>query len=176
MGLLDGWAFCPRCRSGLERGDGSVECAGCGFVAYANAGPTACGLCVHDGKLLLVRRASDVYKGYWDLPGGFLAEGEHPLDALRREVLEETALRVEPEDFVGIWMDWYGEGGEAEGVVATLNLYWTARVLAGEPKAADDVAELRWFAPAELPAPTELAFENVAEVISTWRRSRDAQA
>ena len=35
-------------------------------------------------------------KGLWDLPGGFLHEDEHPLDGLRREVREETALEIEP--------------------------------------------------------------------------------
>ena len=36
------------------------------------------------------------YAGMWDLPGGFLHEDEHPLDALRRELLGEPGLDVEP--------------------------------------------------------------------------------
>jgi 8-oxo-dGTP diphosphatase len=101
----------------------------------------------------------------WDLPGGFLEEGEHPFDALRRELHEETSLEVEPLDFVGVWMDRYGEGDAAP---ATLNLYWTARVFAGDPRAADDVSELRWFPLDELPPAEELAF-HIAEVIAAWR-------
>jgi hypothetical protein len=38
--------------------------------------------------------------------------------------------------------------------------------MGGEPEAADDVSELRWFAPAELPG--EYAF-HIAQVISAWR-------
>ena len=52
---------------------------------------------------------------------------------------------------------------------ATLNLYWTARVIGGEPRAADDVSELQWFESDELPPPDELAFENVPLVLSAWR-------
>jgi 8-oxo-dGTP diphosphatase len=114
--------------------------------------------------VLLARRAGEPFRGYWDLPGGFLDEGEHPLDGIRRELLEETGLEVEPEDFVGVWMDRYGT---AEDSHATLNLYWTARVVSGEPKAADDVSEIAWFLRDELPPAGELAF-HIAEVLDAW--------
>ena len=116
--------------------------------------------------MLLARRAGEVFHGYWDLPGGFLEEGEHPLDGIRRELLEETGLEVHPEDFVGVWMDRYGDGDDAH---ATLNLYWTARIVGGDPEAADDVSELGWFAPDEFPPPQQLAF-HIGEVLATWRQ------
>ena len=167
MGSVAGWTYCPRCRAELERNEGRVNCPGCGFVAYANSEPTACAICVDgDGRVLLARRAAEVFRGFWDLPGGFLEEGEHPLDALRRELREETGLEVEPRDFVGIWIDRYGNRDDAP---ATLNLYWTADVVAGTPHAADDVAELRWFALDELPQPDELAF-HIADVLSAFRQ------
>lgn len=142
-----------------------AECPRCGFRAWASSKPTACAVVVDEqGRVLLARRAGEVFHGYWDLPGGFLDEGEHPHDALRRELLEETGLDVEPRDFLGIWMDRYGDGEDAH---ATLNLYWTARVVAGEPVAADDVSELAWFRPDEFPA--ELAF-HIGDVLETWRQ------
>lgn len=118
------------------------------------------------GRVLLARRAGEPFRGYWDLPGGFLDEGEHPLDGIRRELREETGLMVEPEDFVGVWIDRYGD---AEDAHATLNLYWTARVLGGEAEAADDVSEIAWFRPDELPPAGRLAF-HIAEVLATWRQ------
>jgi ADP-ribose pyrophosphatase YjhB (NUDIX family) len=167
VGELAGWKFCPRCREALRGDEQRLECPACGFVAYASSKATACAL-VEDGegRVLLARRAVEPFKGYWDVPGGFLEEGEHPLDALRRELLEETGLEVEPERFVGANVDRYGDGPEAP---STLNLYWTARVVGGEERPADDVSELRWFAPDELPPPDELAFENVAKVLAAWR-------
>jgi 8-oxo-dGTP diphosphatase len=167
MAQLDDWVACPRCRSDLERADKRVECPACGFVEYANPAPTACAVCVDaDGRILLVRRAAEVYHGYWDLPGGFVDEDEHPLGTMRRELREETGLEVEPLEFLGVWMDRYSEDDSGP---STLNLYWTARVVGGEPTAADDVSELRWFARSELPPPEEIAFRNVAMVLEPFR-------
>jgi len=118
------------------------------------------------GRVLLARRAQEPFKGRWDIPGGFLEEGEHPLDGARRELREETGLEVELLEFLGAWMDSYGGDSTAE---ATLNLYWTARAVGGEAAPADDVDDLRWFAPDELPDEDELAFENVPLVLAAWQ-------
>jgi 8-oxo-dGTP diphosphatase len=119
-----------------------------------------------DGRILLARRAGPPEKGKWDLPGGFLEEGEHPRDAVVRELREETGLEIEPIELVAIEMDVYGQDDDAP---ATLNLYWTARVVSGRPQAADDVSELRWFRADELPPDAELAFEVNARVLAPFR-------
>ena len=63
-------------------------------------------------------------------------------------------------------MDTYGDAPDAN---ATLNLFWTVRIVAGEPVAADDVAELRWFHPDELPSADELAFTLLPSVFEAWQ-------
>src|SRR5437773_1822414 len=78
-------------------------------------------------------------KGLWDLPGGFLDEEEHPLDALRREVREETSLELEALRFLGHYLEPY-DGR------TVLCLAWTGRGV-GEPHPGDDLVELRWFSP-----------------------------
>jgi 8-oxo-dGTP diphosphatase len=169
VGELAQWRFCPRCQEELRNEGPRVECPSCGFVAYASSKATA-GALVEDGdRVLLARRAREPFKGRWDIPGGFLEEGEHPLDGLRRELREETGLEVEPLEFVGVAMDRYGGDSTAE---ATLNMYWTARVVSGEPEPADDVSELAWFDRDELPGKDELAFENVPLVLAAWRAGR----
>ena len=150
-----------------------MSCPECGFVMYGSSQPTACAIVLDEqGRVLLARRAHEPFAGHWDLPGGFLDEGEHPLDALVRELREETSLEVEPLEFVGIWMDRYGSGEDAP---ATLNLYWTARAVTGEPEPADDVTELGWFATDGLPTAGELAF-HIPEVLSAWRSQQASGA
>jgi ADP-ribose pyrophosphatase YjhB (NUDIX family) len=119
-----------------------------------------------EGRVLLARRAIDPYRGMWDTPGGYLEEGEHPVDGIHRELLEETGLTVEPGEFLGAFMDWYGDAPDAN---ATLNLFWTASVVSGDPVPADDVAELRWFAAHEVPADEEFAFTVLPSVLDAWR-------
>jgi 8-oxo-dGTP diphosphatase len=166
MGELDGWRLCPRCGAELGGDAARLACDACGFIVYASSKPTAGALCVDNGRVLLARRAHPPFEGFWDIPGGFLDEGEDPLDGLRRELKEETGLEVEPQRFFGLWMDRYDSDSTAE---ATLNLYWTARVVGGQAAPADDVSELRWFGWDELPAADELAFENVPLVLAAWR-------
>jgi 8-oxo-dGTP diphosphatase len=166
VGVLDAWRFCPRCRTELEREPGRVSCQACGLVSFANPAPTACAA-VRDehGRVLLARRADGVFGGFWDLPGGFVEEDEHPHDTIRRELREETGLETEPGRFVGVWMDRYSEDDSGP---STLNLYWTARATSGEARAADDVSELRWFSLEDLPPAGEIAF-HIAEVLATIR-------
>ena len=118
------------------------------------------------GRVLLGRRAIEPFLGCWDFPGGFVEEHEHPLDALRRELREETSLEIEPVEYVGVLMDWYGPPGH--GARSTMNFFWSARVVSGEPRADDDVAELRWFDPRSLPSDQELAFSMTRDLLRRW--------
>ena len=159
MGALDGWRFCPICGEAIEKVEDRAECRACGYVGYANAVPGTEAVCFDaQGRVLLGRRAYDPRAGLWDLPGGFLHEDELPLDGLRREIREETALEIEPDRFLGHWLEPY------DGRIV-LCLAWTARA-SGEPRAGDDLAEVCWFEPHELPPPSELAFAHYPAVLS----------
>jgi ADP-ribose pyrophosphatase YjhB (NUDIX family) len=163
--FFDGWKSCPRCTAKLVFSEAEATCPACGLVVYANPAPTVSALLLDDdGRVLLARRAGEPGAGLWDLLGGFMDEGELPLETLGRELREETGVEIEPLSFFGAWPDRYGDGG-----VWTLNLYWTARIEAGEPEPADDVAEVAWFRPEELPPWEEFAFENTIAVLKAWK-------
>ncbi len=170
MGALTGWRYCPRCATELHVEPNHVVCPACGFAHYASSAPAVSAF-VHDDddRVLLARRAFEPDAGKWDSPGGFLEEGEDPIAGLERELREETGLECVVGDFVGTFVDTYGDGGDARAV---LNLVWEVRIASGDPTPADDVSELRWFARSALPPDDELAFRWLAPALRAWAARR----
>ncbi len=52
------------------------------------------GVVIHDGRALLIRRASPPLQGQWSIPGGMLEAGETLEQGVARELAEETGLEV----------------------------------------------------------------------------------
>src|SRR4051812_8442086 len=124
-----------------------VVCATCGTAHWSDPKPCASGLVTHRGRLLMVRRANDPWRDYWDVPGGFCGTAEHPITTAEREVLEETGLRIKVTGFLGMWIDEYGSVPTDAPRKATLNIYYHATPI-GRPRivtSQDEVAEARWF-------------------------------
>lgn len=162
MSVLDGWRFCPRCGGNLTRGEGHRACSECGERYWANASPGVQGLLERDGRVLLARRALDPHRGEWDIPGGFLDETELPVDGLRREFREETGIVVERAELMRIDVEPY-DGRHVFSVTYLVEGD-------GEPSPADDVAELRWFAPGAFPP---MAFPGQNVVLVEWAARRE---
>lgn len=172
---LQFWTLCPVCGGGVEQvvnepgAQPHLACAGeCGREWYANPKPTANMLAerADDGRLLLVRRAREPFLGCWDIPGGFVDDGEEALDGAIRELREETGLRVRVTGFVGVFGDQYGTNRGDH----TCNLFW--RGVVDDPDAAapaSDVSELAWFDRDELPGDDQLAFTCVPKALRAWR-------
>ena len=155
--------FCGHCGARLGNiVDDRQDCPGCAEPFYHGAKPCSAVLVVDQaGRVLLARRGVEPRRGLWDLPGGFCAPDETPEECARRELREETGCDIMLEGFLGHLVDVYGDHGDH-----TLNAVFVARIVAGEPRPADDVEELHWFALEELPSPEQLAFANTAAALA----------
>jgi ADP-ribose pyrophosphatase YjhB (NUDIX family) len=160
------YLFCPKCgkplTSRLIDQHERLACTRCFFIFYQNSKPCVGALILDRGKLLLVKRAGEPFKGYWDIPGGFLEAGEHPEAGVLREILEETGLHIQVGELLGIFMDIYETTGDP-----TLNIFYTATVSGGEARAGSDASGLQWF---DLKAlPQQIAFKSAHEVLALLR-------
>jgi len=95
------------------------------------------------GSILLVERGGHPLKGYWSLPGGLVETGESLDAAVRREVLEETGLRVKPVEMYGVFERiMRDKRGRAEYHYVLHD--YVCKITGGKLKAADDVARVEW--------------------------------
>jgi ADP-ribose pyrophosphatase YjhB (NUDIX family) len=116
-----------------------------------------------DGKVLLVRRARNPAVNLYTLPGGAVEIGETLLQAVTREVREETSLDIEPVALAG-----HREviARDAQGRVERhfVILCFAARWRSGEPVLNEELDDARWLNPAELSALRTT--EGLAEIIA----------
>jgi len=97
------------------------------------------------GRVLLVRRRSPPQAGLWHIPGGRLEAGETLAECCRREVLEETGIRVIPGPILAV------ADRRVEGFHYVI-IDFLARLEPDSPltpEPATDAAEACWIAPRE---------------------------
>lgn len=93
-----------------------------------------------DGRILVVQRRDNAH---WEPPGGVLELGETFEDGVRREVAEETGVRVEVERLTGAYKNL------ARGVVA---LVFRCRPISGELTTTDESQRVQWLTADEVRA------------------------
>jgi 8-oxo-dGTP diphosphatase len=116
-------------------------------------------------KVLLIKRDTLPFKGYWALPGGRMDTGEVIEQTCIREVKEETGLDVEIVYKLGD----YHEHGFMDGI--DYDYYpacFIVKVVGGQTLKQDsEIQEIKLFNLSELPSP--LAFEH-DKMISDYKR------
>jgi ADP-ribose pyrophosphatase YjhB (NUDIX family) len=153
-----------RLRPAWEGNRRRSRCVRCGWIFYRNPVPAAIALIVRRGRVLLTLRARPPFAQTWDLPGGFLEEGETPEAGLRRELREELGMRVRRARLAGYALDRYGPKG-----FPILAMIYRVVPVSTRVSPADDVAEARWFARDELPM-GRIAFAGVRRALRVWAR------
>jgi len=102
---------------------------------------TDCVIYDKEGRVLLIRRQNDPFKGAYALPGGFVDIGETVEAACRREVREEVGVAAGELTFVGVYSD---PLRDPRG--HTVSIAYLARLSDGPtPKAGSDAAAAEWI-------------------------------
>jgi ADP-ribose pyrophosphatase YjhB (NUDIX family) len=91
-----------------------------------------------DGRVLAIKRRDN---GAWVQPGGIVELDEDPCDAVRREVLEETGLCVEPEILTGVYKNMK---------LGVVSLVFRCRPVRGEAHSTEEASEVAWLTRTEI--------------------------
>ena len=160
--MTDKDRYCPQCAAPLEvrhiHGVNRPVCSGCGRILYYDPKLAASVIVDKEGKVLMVRRATEPGLGLWSFPGGYVDRGEVLEEAAARELWEETSLKAEITGLIGI----FSERGNPVVLAA-----YHGKILQGEASPGEEVSEVGYFSPDALP---RLAFPRDTTVLEKWRR------
>lgn len=149
MSRLSEINFCPRCSSAVAKEErfGKIRptCPQCGWIHFEDPKVAAAVLIEQDGRVLLVRRTMEPFRGLWTLPAGFVDAGEDPAQAAVRECLEETGLTVRVTRVLDVVPGREHERG------ADFIIVYHAEVAGGILNPADDADAAEWFTRDHLP-------------------------
>jgi 8-oxo-dGTP diphosphatase len=108
------------------------------------------------GNIVLIKRKFPPYQGFYALPGGLVEKGEKPKEALIREILEETNLKVEPIEKIGIYDE---EGRDPRGNVHSIA--YRCRILISDSamQIGEETLEVKLFSREQIKN-MELAFDH----------------
>ena len=114
-----------------------------------------------ENKILLIKRATPPFVGYWALPGGRVEKGENAEQTIIREVKEETGLSIKIICKIGE----YHEQGMEEDLEYDYypTCFWVQPVGGEIKKQETEIAEISLFSLDELPV--FLAFEHTKMVV-----------
>jgi 8-oxo-dGTP diphosphatase len=125
---------------------------------------TDCVIFDDKARVLLIRRRNEPFKGAFALPGGFVDIGETVDEACRREVLEETGLKVDELKLVGVYSD---PARDPRGHTVSA-AYVTMLSQAQQPRPGSDAATVEWV---DNWRQVEIAFDH-AKIIADAERVR----
>lgn len=109
----------------------------------------AAAVIIEDGRVLLSRRKSGTHlAGMWEFPGGKVDQGEDPRAALVRELAEELGIEATATEIVDVTFHHYEDAAKS----VLLLFFEATRTPTSPAPRALDVAEIGWFARAELDA------------------------
>ena len=159
--------FCPNCTHPLETKLAFDRvrpvCPECGFIHFRAPKVGVTVLVETEDRVLMVRRAVEPALGRWSLPSGFVEWDESPESAAVRECAEETGLKLAGVALAEVRH--YSDDFRGPGI----NLTYRGQVAGGLLRPGDDAAEVRWFAPDELPPATDIAFQGHRLILSRWQ-------
>lgn len=132
------YLYCPQCAAPLRQQTKTEYICQNNHPYWNNPRVAASIIIVKGDKLLIAKRGAEPYKGKFDIPGGFLEYNENPETAAKREILEETSLKIDNLELISVYTHEYDEQ------TSVCDLVYIAHKWHGKVSPHDDVAALDW--------------------------------
>jgi 8-oxo-dGTP diphosphatase len=122
------------------------------------------------GKIVLIKRNSEPFKGFFALPGGKVGNEETVENAAIREAEEETSLKVKLKEILGVYSD---PKRDIRGNVRFIATVFIAEPIKGKVKASSDAKEAFWINPNKINF-KKLAFdhEKIIKDYIKWKKKK----
>lgn len=137
-------------------------CVSCGAIHYQNPKLVVGAIPVHEGKILLARRAIEPRLGLWTLPAGFMENNETTAEAAIRETREEVCAEIELEMLFSMIDIPH---------ISQVHLFYLARMRTPAFAAGIESQEVRFFGLDELPW-DEIAFRSTTVTLQHYISDR----
>jgi ADP-ribose pyrophosphatase YjhB (NUDIX family) len=156
--------YCSQCGSNvvlqIPPGDNRERyvCTSCNIIFYQNPKIVAGTLPVHNGQILLCKRAIEPRKGYWTLPGGFMENGEGAEQAALRETREEACAEVNLRSLFAMITVTH---------ISQVHIFFLADLPKAEFSSGEESLEVKLFSPEDIPW-DDLAFATVEQTLRLY--------
>ena len=160
--------YCPLCTAPLIHrhlfGRQRQQCPACEWIHFEDPKVGVGVMVEHNGKMILARRGVNPGRGLWCFPSGFMEIDETPQQAGLREYKEETNLDVKITSLVDIF---HFQDDFKAGIL----ILYQGEIIGGTPTPMDDVTEIGFFDPNDLPE-NEIAFKSNLIALTHWKEAK----
>ena len=133
----------------------------CEICAFKNPKGVVTAVIINNNELLVLKRKEDPFKGMWDLPGGFINEGETPEEALKREMKEELGIDegkpVFMRSFPGVYL-WKGKE------IPIINSFYLLEIRKNNIILNEENSDFNWVPLSEI-NPSDIAFDSIQKFL-----------
>ncbi len=165
--------FCSHCGSDklsftIPRHDNRYRyvCDNCATIHYSNPKIVAGCLPIWEDKVLLCKRAIPPRYGFWNVPGGYLENGETVEEGARREVREEALTEVEITGLHAIF---------SIPQINQVYIHFLGRLRQLQFGEGEESLEVRLFSEEEIPWP-EIAFASSVFTLQNYFEDRSRKS
>ena len=138
------------------------QCDACEMVHYENPKMVVGCLPIYEDKILLCKRAIEPRSGYWNLPAGYLENGETAEAGAMREVWEEALAKVK---IIGIHSIYSIKH------INQIYLFYLSELTPPEFGIGEESLDVRLFTEAEIPW-KEIAFTSSVHALESYFEDR----